>query len=718
MTRPVAGDRLLEVDVEWFGGRDEWPERIAQFVATAAPLLAGQRDVRAVVLNVAYSFDPVLLYTGDLTQVLPLHRATLPIWSALTYRDLRDFLARLRSGFADRGLHRILVGPPMLGYSDFSLPGDPYDFQSEWKRRHPETYFPPQIHGMTFLDLTARLVGDDDTYASAATGIPDGLPLVQHFGRQWGRFAQDVGFDLIHLREGFCTGPLGNGPRVGSWAGAAATESERAQVTRATIDLFAEIRAAAPDVFLMGYGSGFGATAELIFGGVDIEQLIAAGAVDAWVEQTWAGAFQDFWGSGQKGWTFQLAYLMTHAVLIHRANAHRPRPCRHYVIVELVDTFEPWNTVGTVPAKLAWSIWVHTLATTLTETGPRFIDGHQLSWLSDQGGRLVSQEALARVHREIDDAWRESNAVTRQHGPVLRYDRKAVTRLSPRDAVEGSVIIEQHAAMLLKWGVPMLSAAAAETALPFDRAVIANLTTTGTDVPVPGLVMGRADLADREALDRAGVRLGASSRPKGYYRFTQGGDEAAGRMVHLQRHAELIPTDGTVRSEAGGVPLFVTSGRSGYWQPPDLADPTSSRLDPFQLGCFDPYVQVSAWLSETSESPAKLDARQPHETITFHTWETEERLALLFGNVESGYTGDSRWARTAEVIVDPREWIEPAVVRGSGDVRSEWLDAARARLIVEIAPDGFCLVRLRRRGTGEVAAEESDMIARETEEYR
>lgn len=328
-------DRWVEMDLQWFQF-DRRSEQMALLVQRLLPLYQQSKGWRGLILNVGWLIDLVTEWTGQADQPLPLHSRRTAGWQGRTYADLREFLAQLKQVAAAQGLADLKVGVLFVNWGHVVWPPDLkiYDFESDWYDRHPEAYGPPHSFiGMPELIPGRALQADSYAYASFPRGAREGMPFSELFAAQWGAVSRFLELDALVLRDGFMgpmiytrTGPFG-----------AVASADPADVRRWTEDvrrLFHAVKAANPAVILMGYSSGVSAVADWRVGCVDFESVVADGALDAWIDQTWGGAWQDWWHQEWKGWTFQLAYLLLHGAMIAGANRKRATPCRHYNLIE------------------------------------------------------------------------------------------------------------------------------------------------------------------------------------------------------------------------------------------------------------------------------------------------------------------------------------------------------------------------------------------------
>ena len=125
----------------------------------------------------------------------------------------------------------------------------------------------------------------------------------------------------------------------------------------------------------------------------DLEAYVAEGYIDAWIDQTWAGAWQDVDDRPflMDGWTPQLANVQVHRTQVSGGNRKRvprgdaasgyTRRCLHLSLTETFDAYEHWDTIHHVPGKLAWGIFAYQHAAALLPNGEiDGMDGVYISW--------------------------------------------------------------------------------------------------------------------------------------------------------------------------------------------------------------------------------------------------------------------------------------------------------------------------------------------------
>ena len=663
-------DRIIEVDIDWFGS-PPWGRSLERFLGRTGPLLHGGRDVQGVCFNVGWLADLVTEWTGDPKQKLPLRSRRFAHWAQLTYADLRGFLAEAQEIARANGIERLRLGVLVAGLGQVVAPpddGSMYDLFSSWYERHPELY-PLDVSPLPGPDLDPRvpLKKDEYPYATRPHGLAEGEGFPEFFGEQWGSVATFLGLDFIHLRDGFF-GPLLY-TRCGPYGTVASADPvENRTWTDAVRRLFRACKDALPDGLVIAYSSGISGTAEWLTGCVDLEEVVADGALDIFIDQTWGGAWQDWWDDTWKGWTFQLAYLLGHATQIAGGNLRRSTPCRHYLLIETWDGWEPWDTLRDTPEKLRWAMWAFTHAGVIGEDG-RLLrrDGIYISWMNDWNDRLIGEDDVSFLARNLDAAEASAQSLERVFGPLLVHNRQGLLHKAGSDpASNASEWVEDYAGMAMKWGLPVLAATRPEW-LP-DRWPEGAILQLPAELDAsrlaklggPVMATGRADLVDRTLLERAGVQASTDRVAAGY---SLGHASSAGlpreERVHMPERVAVAADDGAwVGYQVGGSPTL--AGRDGflYWQPPDLADPTDALVPHSQIGTVSPYVEAAhAMLDGAATSGGvRLEPPPAHEPVTFHCWTSGGSVHVLLGNLESGWMGDSRFPRSVTVVL-PRSRV-------------------------------------------------------------
>ncbi len=707
---------MVEIDIDWFGS-PPWDSSLELFLGRAQRLLYGTREVQGVCFNVGWLADVVTEWTGDPQQRLPLRSRRFAHWATLSYADLSAFFAQMRAGANRLGLPELRLGVLVAGLGQVVAPpddGSMYDLYSDWYERHPELY-PLDISPLPGPDLDPRvpLKRDDYPYATRPHGLVDGEPFPEFFGEQWGSVAKVLGLDFIHLRDGFF-GPMLY-TRCGPYGTVASSDPDENRTwTDAVRRLFRACKDAHPDGLVIAYSSGISGTAEWMTGCIDLEEIVADGALDIFIDQTWGGAWQDWWDDTWKGWTFQLAYLLGHGVQIAAGNQRRQRPCRHYLLVETWDGWEPWDTLRDTPEKLRWAIWAFTHATVLQKEG-RLLqrDGIYISWMNDWNDRLIGEAEVAFLSGHLDAAEASSERLDRVFGPLLVHNRagllaKAAT--NPRS--NASEWVEDYAGMALKWGLPILAATSPEW-MParWPEGVVVQLageldTDRLEELGGPVLATGRADRVEPALLQRAGATA-TDSRLAGGYTLGRPTSEDLPReeRVHLPERVAVTANVGTwIGYEAGGSPVLTGHGPFFYWQPPDLADPTDALVPHSQIGTVSPYVEAARAMQSGTTQGVRAEPFPAGEPVTFSCWSSGGTVHVLLGNLESGWMGDSRFVRRVTVVL-PRARLEldPEAVYvlrpDDGGEPYPALDAAASdlRFSLEVPPQGCLLARLEAR---------------------
>ena len=487
----INTDRWIEIDLYWFNQR-ELPQSASEFWDRFEPLFAGVRGYRGVILNIGWTVSPIMEWSGHLDQKISLPTgsgqskwvnedgpltgttaermqksearfagalvATRHGYDPWTYGDVKRLIADLKQQAARRGVTDLKVG--MLNYAWTNAYGE----EADWARRHPEAFTKPaHLGGGNFdagpyFDPAARLHADPTPLGGLPHGIAEGLPVYRAYAAQWGSISRSLGLDAIMLRDSF--GMPVPYQRAGPWGLVAPSPQVIHQATDAVASLVKETKLANPRALVMMYSNGASAVSDWRSNGLDLEAIANQGYLDIWVDQTWAGAWNEvgiregsFWNAPTEGWTYQLAYMLTHAAILARTRV------RHYPLVETFDAWESWDVIHSAPERLRWGIWAYSHAAVKTPTGLKMPAGTYISW-ANQGGRLLSEKDVRFLADNIDAAVSDAQRTTKVFGPTLVYSRDSmqwqIDHAQPhRDVNEW---IDEQLGSAVKWPVPMLSA--------------------------------------------------------------------------------------------------------------------------------------------------------------------------------------------------------------------------------------------------------------------
>ncbi|MCC5947352.1 MAG: hypothetical protein JJT89_02760 [Nitriliruptoraceae bacterium] len=724
-------DRVIEVDADSFG-TPPTRDGIRRFLDRVAPLweACGPDDVRGVVLNLGWVMDIVTEWSGDPEQLLPIRSRRMAGWAELRYADLAAFLEMLVDEAERAGVGPVRVGPMFIGVGEFATEivraPDPdedvasaalYAERSGWYERHPEAFPKPiavTLHGPG-IDPGARLHADTHRYATRPDGLREGESFAAFLGDQWRSLTEVVGFTLIHLRDEFTT-PMHAG-RMDHDGGT--TPASAAQITAWTdgvIDLVRAVKQARPEALVLLYSSGLAPTAEWRFGRLDTHRLVAAGDVDVWIEQTWGGAWQDWWDAGWAGWTFQLAYLLQRGAVIADANRERATPCKRYKLVQALDGWEPYDTFHDYPGKLRWGIWAFSHAAALADGRAIVPDGSYVAVLNDRTRTLMDERDVRWLATELDAAEASAAALERIHGPVVVHDRASVQRLvDDHTDQHAGEWIEEQLGFLLKWGLPVLAATTADrlAALDVDGVVLqvpvaADPERDATVAAVPALVVGRADLLSTPIARLAGVTPADRQIEPGYALVHTASPDLRPRgWISMPPHVVVdLADDVEVLQRTDDTALLTRRGTLLAWQPPDWANPANRQLPHYQIGGVEPHIEAVRALQTSLRAAGHLgvDPLPVHGPACVHAWRSGGVLHLLFGNVESGWIGDSRHPRAVVVhvpdalIVDRTDPVLVTVPDGEVlDPTPATPGQAHHTFEVRVPPEGCVVARLERR---------------------
>ena len=700
----VVTDRWLEMDLTWFDPDTALDPQIETLLTRIEPLWKGVGGQRGLFFNVGWLIDLVTEWTGNPEQCIPTRSRRTAAWAKQTYAQLQRFVERFRQHATRYGLADLKIGVLFVGWAHVVWPPELkiYDFDSDWYDRHPEVYDSPKSFiGMPDLHPWKRLRGDSYPYAAFPDGVGEGSYFPDFFGKQWAHLAWFLNLDAILLRDGL-TGPMiytRNGP-FGTTAPADPQVVE--QCSQAVRDLYRSLKQADPARLVFGYSSAISPVADWRVGCVDFEALVADGYIDAWIEQTWGGAWQDWWHQLWKGWTFQTANLLTRGVMIARANQKRQQPCKFYHLIETWDGWEPWDTLHQVPGKLRWAIWAFSHAAVKLPDGYQTPDGSYVSWLNNGQMNLLSPDDVAYLARHLNAAQASARQLEAVYGPALVYNRDMMAWLSANHPDWNmSEWVDDQAAMLMKWGMPCLSSTRMEWLPDLPQAPDALLAQTPGQLDDrtrayfgnyggPALAVGRADTIDETLRSSLGIASADGSLAPGFH--VGWGDDPSTPPYdrpYLPSHCQITLQPGAqVHYQSAQTPLLIRYGRRAYWQPPDWSEPFNPFLPKYQLGSTFPHYRAAKLLHELScdAGLSYVDVEYPLP-VAFHLWRSGGAVHVLLGNLETGILGDARTARPVRLHLSRAQ-----LALGAGSYHLTALDVDNAQMVRPISQDEAYLV--------------------------
>lgn len=705
----------MEIDLYWFKQR-ELKGSVNEFWERFQPLYAGVSGYRGVILNIGWTVGPVMEWSGKLDQ-----RISLPTGSGQsrwvdqhellagsteerkqksearyagsvvsarrgydpwTYGDVKLLIAEIKREAARRGISGFKVG--MLNYAS----ADAYGEVAAWVGRQPEAFTKPapslplDQDADRYFDPAAHLHADPTPLGGLPHGIAEGMLVHQAYAAQWGSISRALGLDAIMLRDSF--GMPVPYERGGPWGPVAPSAEIIRQATDAVAALVKETKLANPHALVMMYSNAASAVADWPSNGFDLETIGKQGYLDIWVDQTWAGAwnevgirYKNFWNNPALGWTYQLDYMLTHAAILADTKV------RHYPLVETFDAWESWDVIHSAPQRLHWGIWAYSHAAVKTPNGLKLPVGTYISW-ANQGDRLLSEGDVSFLASNINAAVSDAHRVTAVFGPTLVYSRQAmqgqIDHASPgQDANEW---LDEQAGSLAKWPVPILSATRLEwlPRVQSDLFVIqtpSHLSATRLDTlgklinsgqPV-ALVGNFAGSIDDSLLQLAGLHGSAASvqKPIQICKATTQALDLVRNIpptfnTHCRPESGPQAADATVIYSEEGSPALTLKANGGKqaaaWNAPDLRSLQEIPLSQILGNTGAPYALAAGTLNEILRRNASLHASQIdlNETMSIAAWRTGNgTIHLLAGNLEEGLRDDADLSRHTTLAI-PNSW--------------------------------------------------------------
>jgi hypothetical protein len=485
---PIVADRWLEIDLYWFEHKD-MQQSAEAFWERYHPLMDGIDGWKGVILNVGWISDYILEWQGDLKQEIKLPKnmkswgwfkdegqltgttlERMQLWKerfekadrpqiinyeTWTYADLKKLVGVLKKVASDKyKLNDIKVGTFVVG-NESLYDGD----KSLFSIKHPNAY----KNGMP--NMVAKLSADPLKYGAFTAGIPEGTPLTEFFGKQWGSLSKALNLDVIIIRDGY----MGTGlysRRRGPFGETASSDPVKvASWSNATADLIKQTKISNPAALVIGYSNAASAVADWRANCFDLEAIAKEGYLDGWIDQSWAGAWNEvgqrpkmnyipevrFWNSPLLGWTYMLSYMLAHGAVLSDTKVH------HYFLTETFDAWESWDIIHNAPDRLRWGIWAYSHAAVKTPTGLKMPAGNYISWCN-KGKMLLSEEDVKFLAETTNAAVSDARETKEVFGPTMVYCRSAMewqSKNKPNQSIKEW--IDEQSGTLMKWSVPVMS---------------------------------------------------------------------------------------------------------------------------------------------------------------------------------------------------------------------------------------------------------------------
>lgn len=728
----IPADRWLEIDLYWFD-RDHILDSAEGFWKHYGLLYEGVRGWKGLILSVGLTAGYILDWHGDLDEPISLPKNMRPrpmlkcdrqltgtteerisqwkterlaladrtAWASYqpwTYRDLKKLADALREVARQKySIEDFRVGSYVTGWEKV-YGSDPIEFS----RRHPNSYFRVNVNGRVFNHL-ALLGNANRRYGAFPDGIKAGTPAVEFFGKQWGNLSKALGLDAILLKDCFFQPEAYQ--RAGPYGWTAPSDPMRVEEWhKATSNLVRTTKLSNPRAIVIGQSSAASAVADWRVQCLDLERLANEGYMDAYLDQTWSGAYAEvgvrnarFWNAPWLGWTHQMANVLMHAAMLADTKV------RHYVLTETFDAWEEFDILHNSPERLKWGIWAYLHAAVKTPGGLKMPVGSYISW-ANRGKSLIPKEDVEFLAREINAATLDARETVDVLGATLVYCRSAMewqSRNAPGESIKEW--IDEQAGTVMKWPVPIFSATRSEW-LPKvrsdlfilqtpvhvtkeeEQAILGLMERSHPVVifasPVGGLspeiarVAGvRSDVRKpRQLIKRARVAANCALTADIPQEFS---------ILHSMSE-NIVASEGQVLYEVEGNPALIVNATKGkrlaVWDPAELL-PDHPRMDkPFAdfIGSPYAYVIVARVLNDFLKDSACPHVKQvePGQAVNVGYWKLRDgSYRVLAGNLEEGLRHDADFSRQV-TLVFPHAWPEGEPLR----VSDLWHDGSEEQL--------------------------------------
>jgi hypothetical protein len=314
--------------------------------------------------------------------------------------------------------------------------------------------------------------------------------------------------------------------------------------------------------------------------------------------------------------------------------------------------------------------------------------------------QLLSTADVEFVGRLLDRTEASAAALEHVHGPAIVYDRAAMQRLAttaPADNI--SEWIDDQAALVMKWGVPILACTRTEWLDGVDAD-----TMLISQAPVPDgdhqrlirsralAVFGRADAIDPVVAADLGITA-TDDRVDADFLVCHGDrpDVPPHDRPYLPTHTAVgVADDVLVHYESARSALITRRGSRLWWQPTDWSEPFNQFVPKYQIGSTYPAYRVATLLHELSCSTGQAHIVEPvrPQPVAFHAWRSGGVDHVLLGNLETGEFGDSRTPRRVTLRLPADQ-----LVLGDDARRLELVDGHGAAIVALVAcPDNAAFI--------------------------
>jgi hypothetical protein len=432
------------------------------------------------------------------------------------------------------------------------------------------------------------------------------------------------------------------------------------KATQAVAALVKETKQANPAALVMMYSNAASAISDWRSNGLDLETIAKQGYLDIWVDQTWAGAWNEigiregaFWNAPTKGWTYQLAYMLMHAAILADTKV------RHYPLVETFDAWESWDVIHSAPERLRWGIWAYAHAGVKTPRGLKMPVGTYISW-ANQGERLLDAQDLRFLADNINAAVSDAKQTADIFGPTLVYSRESMQWQIDHATPDHDINewIDEQMGSVFKWPLPVLSA----TRIEWVPEVRSDLYVFQTPSHL-------SDGIDKKLLGMAGwgfTPISAESPVRKCAAINKSPSLVSNLPSQFDTWCHRVMRVGSARtdvvySEDDSPALLVNQGGGLHlaaWNPPELRSIEGVPLSQVWGNTGAPYALAAGVFNDLLKSNSALHVEKIdlNQTMDVAAWRTRDgKIRILAGNLEEGLRDDADFSRSAALQI-PQSW--------------------------------------------------------------